>query len=383
MDGNRGIVARSVSAMALGMLFSAGALAITDGDRRLAVQEVLRGPTCSYVRAQNPATFYWEIGNADGVVYASRYQAHRNTSMHVESASKWIYGAYYVQTYGWPTGYDLYRLNQTSHVTTTNPQGTYIGGAFVVLCSKNGTVAGCAAANVTNPGNDPTQRAFSYDAAHFISLAAADPKLAADDNQALGIDISTGVGMPSNSFAYWEPSVAGGVDTTPGNYATFLQGLLKGAQGSPGGLRLGSHLDYGLACSTNPSPGNPVPSAQYPTQWFAAHTPFDNTQVCQGNSRTEAGGSENSPFPYLEVAAYGIAHWREYNGVDSSPGAFGFYPWVDSDAGLYGLVAADTQPGQVRPDAPAVDSMYCGRNIRNAWETGVAHDPYAPYYQQY
>jgi hypothetical protein len=158
--------------------------------------------------------------------------------------------------------------------------------------------------------------------------------------------------------------------------------MLKGAAGTPGGLLLGGHLNFGLVCATNPSLGNPNPTSQDPTQWFAATSPHASTaSVCPAG--TGVGGSSNSPFPYEEAAQYGVAHWKEFDGTQSSPGAFGFYPWIDTQTGLYGIVAAQTIPGTTYPDAPSVDSMYCGRNIRNAWSTGVAKDPYETFYQTY
>ena len=50
------------------------------------------------------------------------------------------------------------------------------------------------------------------------------------------------------------------------------------------------------------------------------------------------------------------------DGAFSSPGAFGFYPWVTPDKRYYGLLARmNTGSGA------AMDSVACGRKLRLAW----------------
>ena len=66
---------------------------------------------------------------------------------------------------------------------------------------------------------------------------------------------------------------------------------------------------------------------------------------------------------------YSLGHWIEDDpagdGAYSSPGAFGFYPWIDTSKTLYGVVARIVLAG-------AYDSALCGAQIRKAWVTGVA-----------
>ena len=50
----------------------------------------------------------------------------------------------------------------------------------------------------------------------------------------------------------------------------------------------------------------------------------------------------------------------------SSPGAFGFYPWIDASKTYYGLVAR-------LAIGSALESVYCGRMIRKAWVTVREH----------
>jgi len=77
-----------------------------------------------------------------------------------------------------------------------------------------------------------------------------------------------------------------------------------------------------------------------------------------------------TPSPPSENWHYSVGHWVEdasnaSDGAFSSPGAFGFYPWIDKTKTYYGVIARSTPGG-------ALESVYCGRQIRKAWTTGVA-----------
>jgi hypothetical protein len=77
---------------------------------------------------------------------------------------------------------------------------------------------------------------------------------------------------------------------------------------------------------------------------------------------------------------YSLGHWVEDDpvvgdGAFSSPGRFGFYPWVDASKTYYGVLARfdavhvdDPNP----KEASYITSVKCGRLIRHAWETGQA-----------
>jgi len=122
-------------------------------------------------------------------------------------------------------------------------------------------------------------------------------------------------------------------------YAIFLRKLLAG---SPTPLLIGSMLGSDAVC-TNPmtcptAVFSPIPGSANPTEsWH-----------------------------------YGLAHWIEDDptvgdGAFSSPGRFGFYPWVDATRTIYGVLAREA------PNGPfGYDSAVCGRLIRKAWVTGVA-----------
>jgi hypothetical protein len=85
-----------------------------------------------------------------------------------------------------------------------------------------------------------------------------------------------------------------------------------------------------------------------------------------------------TPIPETESWHYSLGHWVEDDpqvgdGAFSSPGAFGFYPWISADKQVYGIVAREQRRGAMSDDSadkPAVASVDCGREIRAAWMNG-------------
>lgn len=76
-----------------------------------------------------------------------------------------------------------------------------------------------------------------------------------------------------------------------------------------------------------------------------------------------------APIPPGESWHYSIGHWVEDDpvvgdGAFSSPGAFGFYPWIDATKSYYGILARN-----VSGAGSVGDSVDCGRLIRKAWTT--------------
>ena len=97
------------------------------------------------------------------------------------------------------------------------------------------------------------------------------------------------------------------------------------------------------------------------------HDALGTHPVCT-NPRTCAN-AENAPSPPGESWHYSIGHWVEDDpdvgdGAFSSPGAFGFYPWIDRTKTSYGVLARSAANG-------AIASVYCGRLIRKAWATAT------------
>ena len=93
--------------------------------------------------------------------------------------------------------------------------------------------------------------------------------------------------------------------------------------------------------------------------------------ACARPAGCPAGEALYSPGPDDETWHYSLGHWVENDpergdGSFSSPGAFGFYPWINADRSLYGVVARAAGAGS------GLASARCGRLIRQAWRTGVA-----------
>ena len=282
------------------------------------------------------------------------------------------------------------------------------------LCGNNlyGSNAGAYSA-LSSPS---TAGVFIYDGGHEenhagLVFSAAGPQypsgggvagnqyLANQDVSTLGPALVSGLGLNGKShLAYEQPMVAGGIRASASDYVPILQGILNGpgcpvGSGCSGsGINMFSVLqnEYSLigglytGCVTN---GINASCNGYPTcAWTGC--------------ATSGGASATSPITPSHWW-YGLAHWVEldpiYNndGSASSPGAFGFYPFLmptcpsaghagnvchsaaelsaeNSGAGAYptyyGVVArfgnAVGAPGAGQKSAA------CAAVVRYAWATG-------------
>lgn len=266
--------------------------------------------------------FYWEIGNATGArasgsVGGSAYTA--TSSMNIASASKWLYAAYVVERQGAAlNATDIKYLNFRS------------GYSSFSLCLPGQTVDGCLnylSNGVYSPANDGL---FDYGGGHMQKHASLlglggfnNASLAAEMQSRLGGDVG---------LSYSQPQLAGGAVSTPQDYARFLRKLLDGT------LKMGAALGTHAVC-TNPA-------------------------------SCPAGQAVHTPIPASESWHYSLGHWVEDDpvvgdGAYSSPGAFGFYPWIDAGRAHYGILARQVNQGYY-------ESVQCGRLIRKAWSSGTA-----------
>ena len=273
--------------------------------------------------------FYWEIGDATqrlgGGSVASATRSGRvdaDTVMNIASASKWLYGAYVVERRGGtPTAEDVLYLNFRSGYTSFAPGG----------CERSDTVAACSARGSSGVQTAAHVGLFYYDGAHMqrhASLPAPGMALGALDSAALAVEVRRVLGADL-AISYTSPQLAGGVRTTARDYALFLRRLLGGR------LKLSALLGAYPVC-TNPA-------------------------TCV-TARASPGAGE---VDWL----YALGHWVEAgpggDGSFSSPGAFGFYPWIDAARSHYGVLARADGVGQ------GMESAACGALIRRAWATGV------------
>jgi CubicO group peptidase (beta-lactamase class C family) len=268
------------------------------------------------------APFYWEIGNSGGAVVGRSEgdgSVLSSTSMEVASASKLYFGAYVVERFK----ADLSAIDLGAmHMTNGYHSLTYAS------CLLSTTVQACfdAANNATHtPADDGF---FFYNGGHFQKYAV-DLGLGAKTRVELATEVST---LLDDELAvtYQSPQLAAGVRQTPADYARFLRKILDGR------LAIGAHLGENAICT--------LPGASCPT-------------------------AVSSPVPLAWHYSYG--HWVEDDatgdGAFSSPGAFGFYPWMDASKRYYGLVARQSLAAMA-----AIESVQCGLQIRAAFMTGVA-----------
>lgn len=269
--------------------------------------------------------FYWEVGDrvtalASGSVSPDTTQPGytADSVMSIASASKWIYAAYVVQRQPTLSDDDIKFLTFRSGYTDFQ---TCLPGQTVQQCEamlNNGTY------EAANDGK------FYYNGGHMEKHATL-LGLGGLDSAALADEIRSQIGRDV-VLAYSQPQLAGGVVTSPANYARFLRKMLDGT------LTLGTQLGTHAVC-TNPS-----------TCADAVYT----------------------PIPQTESDHYSIGHWVEDDpqlgdGSFSSAGAFGFYPWIDHDKRYYGIVARRTPN-----EGTGYESAQCGRDIRAAWMSGTA-----------
>jgi hypothetical protein len=278
---------------------------------------------CSSLYAQGPRArdacaaigpYYWEVGDARGPLASGsvnstateHYDA--NTPMTIDSASKWLYAAYVVQT----------RAIDAADRKYLQLRGGYISFAF---CTARQTVLSCANAGNNDLYTPSADGSFYYDGGDMQHHGALGP-MAPYNAGAVGAAVASALGI---EVAYRSPHLAAGAVMTPAAYAGFLRKLMLDQ------LALGPMLGTSPIC-TNPKT---CPSAL------------------------------SAPIPSSESWHYSIGHWIEDDPVQgdgsfSSPGATGFYPWVSADRRLYGIVAQDNH-------AAGWSSVQCGRQIRRAW----------------
>jgi hypothetical protein len=278
------------------------------------------------------APFYWEIGDVNGAIASGTTGSGlvtSSTQLNIASASKLWWGAYVVERF------------KSNLAQVDMPSMTMMAGRTnFTSCTGATTVDGCCALAGTDGGtncdvetNDVSH--FFYSGGHFQGYAST-LGLGPDDDTALVTELSGKLGAELH-FTYTQPQLAGGMKMSASDYAMFLRKILSN------GLAIHDHLGENAVCTL---PGTSCPTAHY------------------------------SPAPLAWHYSYG--HWVEDepqtgDGAFSSPGKFGFYPWIDSTKTYYGIVAReDLLPGDgTIQGAPYYQSVLCGRAIRTAFMTGV------------
>ncbi len=270
-------------------------------------------PLCTQI-----GDFYWEIGDAAAAqgsgVIGSKYTA--DETLRIASASKFVWGAYVLEKIGktaQPTPEQLSFLEMKSGYTRFNP----------LVCALTRSVQSCLSARSNSEREDSAIGRFSYGGGHDQRLAAM-LGLGGLDAAGFTSEILRYVGTDLR-FTYKSPQPAGGMESSPAQFAQFLRKVIRGD------LRLKQYLGYAPVC-TDP--------ATCPTA---------------------------TSSPVKEAWHYSINHWveddpRTGDGAFSSPGLLGFYPWISKDKTTYGILARQKLSAKA-----ALESVACGRNIRAAW----------------
>lgn len=306
---------------------AAAQAAPTVEDRRNAAERTAQGSTNACAAAR---PFYWEIGDARRALAQGRVGDEApgaDDVMAIASASKWLYAAWVLEKRAGKLGReDVELLNFRS------------GRTHFVTCGRRQTVEGCES-NLLNGRNRIDRKTaghFDYNSGHMqhhavlMGLGALHgPALARAIREPLGTAVPVD---------YTQPLMAGGATGSAAGYADFLRRVLSGK------LRMREALGTHAVC-TNP-------------------------KTCPQATST--------PIPGSESWHYSIGHWveddpRTGDGAYSSAGLFGFYPWIDAGKTFYGVLARESRDGSLSSNParqPYVQSVECGRLIRQAWMSG-------------
>jgi hypothetical protein len=287
--------------------------------------------------------YYWEIGDRDGVIAGGSVGKDTTgvsvtaaTKLSIASASKWIYATYVTQSRGAAsrlTRQDIDFLHFTSGYVNIDSPGT-----ACPRTSSPDTVNQCLlrsnAQGESFAAQDPAAIGrFHYNGGHMENHASQLTTLGNVDVSSLGTVMQSLLGQ-GVTIGYTQPLMSGGIRTSAQSYGLVLRHILDGS------------LAMGDALGTHP--------------------------VC-----TRASATCNASFsPIREAWHYSLGHWVEDDsrshgdGAFSSPGAFGFYPWIDSTKRYYGVISRAAS-GSVTGEQEGYASAQCGRLLRRAFMTGV------------
>lgn len=275
--------------------------------------------------------YYWEIGNAtsssplvsnaegSGSVTAT-------THFNIASSSKFVFGAYVLQKKG---------IDQVKNDPSLRDGLRFLSGYTGFddnACIGTTTVGTCnSAGNISSPDPNTVNR-FYYDGGHDQKLATVDLNLSGFTSKQLDQEYRATLGLSTGfNMAPLDPLIAGGLLASATDYAQFLRSVMNQQ------LVIGAHLGEDAVCadpSTCPTQALYSPIRQLGEPWSYSYNHWVESEKGNGT-----------------VDAY------------SSPGKFGFYPWITPDRKYYGILSRhDTQL-----IGGGADSVKCGRQIRKAF----------------
>lgn len=336
-------VGRTSARLVLAVMLAGAAFpsqALEDSTRLNAVNATITGnQACTGL-----SKFYWEIGDKVGGVGhvwsgtggGTGTAPTASQQIPIYSAGKWFWGAYAYERLGGLV------FDGTPHDKFLTMHSGFDARPLLYTCAQQDTVESCRAS--MPKFQQAKQDSFFYGSGHFQNHAVSaafkayptleglgplnKEDLATEMQRVLGTDIV---------LSYNAPQLAGGAKSSATDYAKFLRKILN-AQ-----LRMGSGLGDLPVCT----------SKQVESTCLVGYSPV------------------NDPLAGLqEPWHYSLGHWLEdAPGIGdrafSSPGAAGFYPWIDASKTYYGILARN-----VVGTTSAGNSVKCGRKIRAAWLTG-------------
>lgn len=312
-------------ALAIGTLMVApGALAYDTA----AATTAANGSACNAARP-----FYWEIGGqtgspiVSGQVGGTTYS--RTTEMDLASASKWITAAYVLERYnglpGGSAGADIVDSMQMLKGHTSFNE---------LWCEIVSQVGNCHTISNNDVVDSSKVGDFNYNSGDMQWVAASSNHLDLGDlyRSGLASEIDSYLALGS-TFNAATPLLAGGYNMNTVDYAQFLQRLMTGY------YVMTDYLGYNPVATVCSNCFSPLNTANLHYSLF--HWIEDQT-----------GGY----FDEEETYPAGVG-----DGVYSSPGAFGYYPWITADKNYYGIVARRETAGSW------LESVVCGQAIRDAF----------------
>jgi hypothetical protein len=267
-------------------------------------------PECARIGA-----FYWEIGDKDATLVSGSFGGNAiraDTVMAIASASKWLYSSYWVQRQrGLLTADDVKFFNFRSGYTKFSS------------CVGSLTVGSCLDIGTNGVFYPAAEGFFDYGGGHMQKHADLNG-LGSLTSSRLGTEIRSQLGSEI-AISYGSPQLAGGASASAAEYAKVLRKIV----------------------------GNQLVMRDMLGKFAVCVDPATCSQAI------------STPSPPGEQWHYSIGHWveddpRVGDGAFSSPGVFGFYPWIDASKRWYGIVAQESLRG-------VYESINCGREIRKAW----------------
>jgi CubicO group peptidase (beta-lactamase class C family) len=329
-----------------------GACTPADGEDAAAWQ-----PVCDGLEAQRGiehATLL--LGDDSGLRLTwTRGDVAPDTRVPIASASKWLAGAAIMavveegaltlddtpqQHLAWASG-DGERGGMTLRQLLSFTSGLELS-PIDASCKtdRRTTHAACAQEIYETTFVHPPGTAFTYGPAHlYVASAMATAATGEDWHALFDTRVADVVGMTDDPAfdgpSLDNPNTAGGAKASARDYQRFLQAIVAGEL-------LADSLD----------------------EMHADHTPAPDVELVY------------TPVPDDYAWHYGLASWRECMTPSfddacaasrrvSSPGAKGFYPWIDLDTGRWGVLATDRVPLRA-----SIQSVELVSELRDAIDAG-------------